>query len=107
MISEDNCINDGASIDSGTKIRCCGADCEYGDRSPKRCKNEAKSVNCYDDNFKHDCCDWCEKVKGTAVGCEYGDKADWCSTVTNEKCYENHETCCESCKQHNTGVKGM
>jgi hypothetical protein len=80
-------------------------DCEYGDRTPARCL-AGERINCYDDNFNRDCCDWCEKQMGTDKKCRFGDKADWCSKITNDQCYSDHEKCCESCQKFHTNVKG-
>ena len=42
---------------------------------------------------------------GGGGGCE--DSASWCSTVTPSQCYNAKDTCCVSCKKHETGNAGM
>ncbi|KAK7112926.1 hypothetical protein V1264_012300 [Littorina saxatilis] len=38
------------------------------------------------------------------TGCEYGDRASWCSTPSSEGCYDNEETCCGTCKKYETSI---
>ena len=33
------------------------------------------------------------------VGCEYGDKQTWCSTLTRSQCYLNADMCCGFCNR--------
>ncbi|ELT93093.1 hypothetical protein CAPTEDRAFT_185157 [Capitella teleta] len=41
-------------------------------------------------------------------GCEYGDRASWCSSRRQSECYNNHtnEFCCDFCQKHETGIAG-
>ena len=45
-------------------------------------------------------------VDSCAVGCEYGNKADWCETIRPLDCYMYYNTCCETCRVHFTGIDG-
>ena len=40
------------------------------------------------------------------VGCEYGDKAEWCTTLAAGDCYLNNAVCCDKCKQYETNDQG-
>jgi len=38
-------------------------------------------------------------VKSSTAGCEYGDRADWCSTEVAYNCYQSAIDCCETCQR--------
>ena len=40
------------------------------------------------------------------VGCEWGDRADWCVDMQSYQCYQDSRTCCQSCRRHYTAAPG-
>ena len=44
------------------------------------------------------------------LGCEYGDKQTWCSTLTRSQCYLNADMCCGFCNRpdiKDTNIPGI
>src|SRR6218665_914976 len=73
--------------------------CAYGDKDPVSCRSRLIRSNCYEASFADTCCDSCNRMKSSKVGCEYGDTADWCPTQSSYTCYESGSTCCETCQK--------
>jgi len=40
------------------------------------------------------------------VGCEYGDKADWCLGRQGFQCYIDADICCATCQNFITSIPG-
>ncbi|KAK7112918.1 A disintegrin and metalloproteinase with thrombospondin motifs adt-1-like [Littorina saxatilis] len=98
------------------------ASCEYGDQA-SWCSTLSANACSYN---KEVCCGTCQDQQsattaapapattaapapatGTSsdtTGCEYGDRASWCSTISGNGCHYNGETCCESCKKYKTSI---
>ncbi|KAL8573587.1 hypothetical protein ACOMHN_007140 [Nucella lapillus] len=55
---------------------------------------------CYVRVFQQKCCQSCPSIRENTRGCEYGDKAQWCSTRMRYPfdCYRNEKICCRSCR---------
>lgn len=79
-------------------------DCEYGDRSPDECRR-GRLADCYQAAYRSRCCRTCGEERGPE-GCEYGDRASWCPTISRSRCYSEEKTCCQTCSAVRTGTQG-
>ncbi|XP_064599216.1 uncharacterized protein LOC135465797 [Liolophura sinensis] len=52
---------------------------------------------CYGDLYRLACCEACESVFTGLPGCEYGDVAQTCQSITRAGCYLQELVCCETC----------
>ncbi|KAL4230709.1 hypothetical protein ACF0H5_011084 [Mactra antiquata] len=64
------------------------------------------SYNCYQSSFYESCCSSCEAIRQVeSTNCQYGDQAEWCSTLSLFDCYLNDHICCQSCPERSTGIE--
>lgn len=84
--------------------------CEYGDRDPTYCARNSDRMNCYDSNYLSSCCATCQSkldaALNSSIGCGYGDRASWCSTIESWQCYDSSATCCDKCHRLSVGPAG-
>ena len=89
------------------------AGCEYGDNDAGGgyCKSIQKR-ECYNIEVRRRCCFTCHRLRDhqAQAGCEFGDKASWCSpdTLNRYQCYQllTVSTCCVTCATYLTGPPG-
>ncbi|KAL4219463.1 hypothetical protein ACF0H5_022042 [Mactra antiquata] len=84
--------------------------CKYGDRRVSCSLIEPHE--CYDQTVAYDCCHMCSLYRRTDLPyiCQYGDRSMSCTGSQHHpsECYaiDVRETCCETCPNLNTGVRG-
>lgn len=80
--------------------------CPYGDQIPSYC-NKISASECYSADTRSRCCETCFGFKTSeASGCEFGNRASWCSGTHSSICYRDSHTCCALCQQNQLPYAG-
>ena len=67
----------------------------------------SQRLQCYLAPVNYYCCGTCQSLKNVSrIGCEWGDRMSWCSSIPKALCYSVSTLCCDTCSAYKNSVQG-